>query len=402
MDLNDEILKDEIKNFYNNIYTISRVCCSADCSIDKILFKNHKSQIDVQNTIRDMKKKCKNRKNLNNNCQNIYLKRIPFIDSDKNKMVKIHIDIHSFMNGEYSPYLLTCSFATKCDDTLTKIGGKIGKMTEEQFYGSIKVSKLDQSEQEIPSNDQRKSGSFYIFHIIVKDSMGNLFVSEPFSTISFKRLCKGSKGSPSKIENFFNFYKEGKSNEIFYYFDSIFENDNNNLNFKKETIFKIDFYNCKIPLVDTFIPVNQNNSLLDPLSYINQNYNYQPLMNDNIFNVSQSFMNDIFLNASQNIDPSSNFFDYLNINGKMNMNFNNLIQPQSSFKNVNCNNSNNNCGGNDCNTIPLTPPPSPNNNLNLQVINSDISLNENNFYNQDFSKEISSLEEKLKNHTSIY
>ncbi|OUM59795.1 hypothetical protein PIROE2DRAFT_14594 [Piromyces sp. E2] len=332
--MEEKILKDKVRLYYKNYNFLGYMKC-AECYIDKRIFCKHVSQRKVQNKLKKMKEKLHD-PIVFNDPEITYLKRLPFKESKK-RIVKLNIEIPEH------------------DRISTIVNG----MSNEKFYNSIsKVIELPQKPdqiltQEIQSYDQNEKNNFIIYHLIEYDELKGYNISEPFSTISYKRLYKGnpikssnkrlykgnpvkgsnkrlykgnpvnsSKGNPAKVDKYYNLYLQGKSNIIFYYLESIFEKrntPNEELKFKKEIKFNIKFFNLEtlnkyqdIPLSkpefqndsNTFVPVNiQNGNDQIQLPYpfgISQisNNNMNEVYNDNNIDnplTNQYLVNDIHI-----------------------------------------------------------------------------------------------------------
>ena len=405
----ERILKNELRLFYKNLNSLGSPVYSTKCYIDKTLFKDHILQEGVKNKLRNIKKNCPQPKNILE--EYMYLKRLAFIKSDKCK-VELNIDISG--NGDVPVYLLTCNFKIRNIDTLDKIADVVSNMDDEEFYDSITVAELDTSEQNITqiisSYDSKESESFYIYHIIVGNPIENiteigdiienknLIVSEPFSPYSHKRLYKYKS---AKIDEYEKLYKNNKSNIVFYYLDPLFEsriNDDDELQFKNEIKYNINFFNTKTDnsyqsslqnFTSNFFHINQDNNIslqfqglqnsdqsdINNIGEINNNI-YSLLINNNP-NIPQ---NGPYLyqgnlsnnNYNDNIDfyfitPPLSPNNTMNYSYDDNMNIDFTTLPSSP------NNSIDNNYNDDINLSFLTPPSSPNNTMN-NYYNGDINL----------------------------
>jgi len=404
----ERILKNELRLFYKNLNSLGWPVYSTECYINKTLFKNHKLQEGIKNKLRKIKKNCPQPKNILE--EDMYLKRIPFIKSNKCK-VELNIDISG--NGDVV-YFLKCNFKIRNIDTLDKIADVVSNMDDEEFYDSITVVELNTSEQSIKqiisSYDSKKSESFYIYHIIkgspieniteIGDRIENknLIVSEPFSPYSHKRLYKYKS---AKIYDYEKLYKNNKSNIVFYYLDPLFEsriNDDDELQFKNEIKYNINFFNTKTDnsyqsslqnFTSNFFHINQDNNIslqfqglqnsdqsdINNIGEINNNI-YSLLINNNP-NIPQ---NGPYLyqgnlsnnNYNDNIDfyfitPPLSPNNTMNYSYDDNMNIDFTTPPSSP------NNSIDNNYNVDINLGFTTPPSSPNNTMNYSYI-PDINL----------------------------
>jgi len=427
----ERILKNELRPFYKNLNSLGSPVYSTKCYIDKTLFKDHILQEGVKNKLRNIKKNCPQPKNILE--EYMYLKRLAFIKSDKCK-VELNIDISG--NGDVPVYLLTCNFKIRNIDTLDKIADVVSNMDDEEFYDSITVAELDTSEQNITqiisSYDSKESESFYIYHIIVGNPIENiteigdiienknLIVSEPFSPYSHKRLYKYKS---AKIDEYEKLYKNNKSNIVFYYLDPLFEsriNDDDELQFKNEIKYNINFYNIENGI--SYQSYLQNGNLTNDVFHINQSHN-NLLQSQGLQNSDQSELNNIgeinnniyspLINNNPNI-PQNNPYLYqgnlsnnnyndntyfttppLSPNNTMNYSYDDNMNIDFTTLPSSPNNSIDNNYNDDINLSFLTPPSSPNNTMN-NPYNGDINFGfltppsspnntMNNYYNGDIN-----------------